>query len=64
MDRGAWKTVVHRFAKESDTTCDSTTILFSVVTVPIYIPTSSEGSLLSVASPAVIVCGFFDDGQL
>ena len=32
-------------------------ILFSIVAVPIYIPTSSvEGSLFSVPSPAFIIC--------
>ena len=39
-----------------------TFILFSTVAVPVYIPTSSVGgSLLSTPSPAVIVCGFYDD---
>ena len=39
-------------------------ILFSIVTVSVYIPTKmQEGSLLVIASPAFIACRFFDDGH-
>ena len=39
-------------------------ILFSIVTVSVYIPTKMlEGSLLVIASPAFIACRFFDDGH-
>ena len=42
-------------------------MLFSIVTVSIYIPPSSARglslSLFSTPSPAVIVCRFFDDGH-
>ena len=39
-----------------------TSILFSIVAIPIYGPTNSEGGFyLSTPSPTFIVCGFFDD---
>ena len=41
-----------------------TSILFSRVTVPIYIPTNSLGGFpLSTLSPVFIVCGFFDESH-
>ena len=41
-----------------------TSILFSIVAVPIYIPSNNlEGSFFSIPSPAFIVCGFFDDSH-
>ena len=41
-----------------------TSILLSIVTVSVYIPTKmQEGSLLVIASPAFIACRFFDDGH-
>jgi len=40
-------------------------ILFSIVTISVRIPTNSwqEGSLFSTPSPAFIVCRFFDGGH-
>ena len=39
-------------------------ILFSIVAVSSYIPTTGqEGSLFSTPSPAFTVCGLFDDGH-
>ena len=39
-----------------------TSMLFSIVAVPIYIPTSSvRGFPFSTPSPAFFVCRFFDD---
>ena len=38
-------------------------MLFSAVAVSIYIPTNSVYALVSTPSPALIVCGFFDDGH-
>ena len=41
-----------------------TSILFSTVAVPIYIPiTVYKGSLFSTPSPAFIVCRLFDNGH-
>ena len=41
-----------------------TSILFSIVVVPIYIPTNSVGGLLfSTPSPAFFVCRLFDAGH-
>ena len=40
-----------------------TSILFSIVVAPIYIPTKSISSLFSIPSPAFIVCRLFDDGH-
>ena len=41
-----------------------TSILFSIVAVPIsFPPTVQEGSLLSTPSPAFVVCGFFGDSH-
>ena len=37
-------------------------ILYSVVTVRIYVTTDSVGSFFSTFSPAFIVCRLFDDG--
>ena len=43
---------------------EASTILFSIVVVSIYIPTTvQEGSLFSTPSPAFIVCRFFDDSH-
>ena len=40
-----------------------TSILFSIVAVSIYTPTTvQEGSIFSILSPALIVCRHFDDG--
>ena len=39
-----------------------TSILFSIVATPIYIPpTVLEGSLFSTSSPTFIICRLFDD---
>ena len=39
-------------------------MLFSTVTVPIYIPTNSVGGfLLSTSSPAFVVSGFFGESH-
>ena len=39
-------------------------MLFSIVVVPVYIPTKSVGGVLfSIPSPAFIVCRVFDDGH-
>ena len=42
-----------------------TSILFSIVAVPVYIPTNSVGGLplLHIPSPAFIICRLFDDGH-
>ena len=41
-----------------------TSILFSIVATPIYIPpTVLEGSLFSTSSPTFIICGLLDDGH-
>ena len=40
-----------------------TSILLSIVTAPIYIPTVWEGFLFSTPSPAFIICRHFDDGH-
>ena len=41
-----------------------TSMLFSIVAIPIYIPTNGVGgSLFSIPSPAFIVCRFFDNGH-
>ena len=41
-----------------------TSILFSIVVVPIYIPTNSEGvSLFFTPSPAFVVCFLVNDGH-
>ena len=41
-----------------------TSKLFSIVAVPIYIPSNNlEGSFFSIQSPAFIVCWFFDDSH-
>ena len=41
-----------------------TSILFSIVAIPIYIPVNSlEGSLFSASSLAFIICRFFDDSH-
>ena len=41
-----------------------TLLLFSIVAVPIYIPTNGVGRFpLLQTSPAFIVCRFFDDGH-
>ena len=38
--------------------------LFSIVAVPVYIPTSNvEGSLIFSSSSGFIVCRLFDDGH-
>ena len=42
-----------------------TSILFSIVAAPIYIPTNSvQGSLFSTPSSAFVICGLFDDSHL
>ena len=41
-----------------------TSMLFSIVAIPIYIPANGVGgSLFSIPSPAFIVCRFFDNGH-
>ena len=76
MDRGAWGATVLGVTKELDMTWQpnnnnmvilhlffkETSILFSTVTVPIYIPINSvRGFPYSTPSLAFIVCRFFDD---
>ena len=40
-------------------------MLFSIVAVPIYIPTDSvEGFLFSTSFPALVICRLFYDGHL
>ena len=47
-----------------DVVFGGTSMLFSIVVVPIYIPTNSVGgSLFSTPSPAFVICGLFDDGH-
>ena len=42
-----------------------TSMLFSIVAVPIYIPTDSvEGFLFSTSFPALVICRLFYDGHL
>ena len=44
--------------------CKETSTLFSIVSVSVYIPTSSVGgSLVSTRSPTFILCEFFDDSH-
>ena len=40
-----------------------TTILFSIMAVPTYIPTNSVGGFLFSLFPAFIICRLFDDGH-
>ena len=41
-----------------------TSILFSIVVVPVYIRTNSAGgSLFSTPSPAYVICGLVNDGH-
>ena len=43
-----------------------TSVLFSIVVVPIYISTNSkggEGNLFSIPSPAFAICGLINDGH-
>ena len=41
-----------------------TSILFSIVATPIYVPTNVyEGSLFSKSSPKLVICGLFDDSH-
>ena len=40
-----------------------TSILFSIVATPIYLPVVYESSLFSTPSPAVMICRLFDVGR-
>ena len=41
-----------------------TSILFSIVVVPVYIPTKSVGQFpFSTPSPAFVLCGLINDGH-
>ena len=40
-----------------------TSILFSIVAIPIYIPTSSVGWFPSFQSSPAFICGYFDDSH-
>ena len=43
---------------------EGTSILFSIMVLPIYILTNSEGGCPSlIHSPAFIICRFFEDGH-
>ena len=60
MERQAWRAVIHRVAKSQTWLTDWTELmLYSIVTVSIYILTSTESSLFSTLFSAFIVCRFF-----
>ena len=40
-----------------------TSVLFSIMSVPVYIPINSVGSLFSTSSPAFVICKLFSDGH-
>ena len=70
MDRRAWQAIVHGVAKSRDWATNTvvglflifkgTSILFSIVAVPIYIPTNSAGGFPSLHTlSSICLWGFF-----
>ena len=69
-DGGAWWAAIYGVAqswtrlKRLRSSSSSSSILSSIVAVPVYIPTNSARAFLfSTSSPAFIVCRLFDDGH-
>ena len=65
-DDGAWWAAVYGVAQSQTRLkrlSSSSSILFSIVTAPIYLPTNSVGgfSLFSTLSPTFVICRFFND---